>query len=260
MSPHLSQPDAPHCCPSQPHVPQPYSHAATPLPAACTLQTHMLCCHTSPSQMHPIVVHLAVAHAMLPPPSSHTGPVTACLAAAWPPPLQLHLPLPHALQLHGPRRPPYSRTCHIAACLAAAWPHCCLPRSHTHYCPPSQPHTPCCCAPCHCMSHVAPLTAIHAMSPCTSQLHGHIAASLTAAHVTAPHHSHTCPIIAHLTASRATSLPSQLHSVIICIAAAQAMLVPPSQLHRLCRHTPCSCMHHIAAPYSVGTWAYWLYL
>jgi hypothetical protein len=30
--------------------------------------------------------------------------------------------------------------------------------------------------------------------------------------------------------------------------------------HRLYCYTPCSCMHYIAAPCSVGTWAYWLCL
>jgi hypothetical protein len=125
MSPHLSQPDASCCHPSQPHAPQPHGHIATPLPAAYISQIYMPCHHTSPSWMHPIIMHLAAAHAIFLPPSHLYSYIAAPLQpygphcyASWScmamslPPLQLHMSLPpiaathatllHTSPLHGP--------------------------------------------------------------------------------------------------------------------------------------------------------------
>ncbi len=238
-------------CPSSPS-----HHIATPLPARCTLlpsppshtatspppSPHVSHCYTP--HMCPIVVHLTAAwphycplaathttsplpahvaplaatHAASPHASQH-GHVTSSLTVA-------HVTSPHTSLLHRPRHPPHSHTCH-------------------HPSPT-------------CMGHIAaPITAAHITSPHTSSWHG----------PHCPPCSHTCCVTVHLVVAWATLPPLQLHMLHHCVpchctghisplTATHAVSPHASQPHRphRCpprshtpRHTPHSCMGHIAA-------------
>jgi hypothetical protein len=174
---------------------------------------HMPHCHTSPSQICPVIAHLTAARTTSPPPFSCTGPV--------------------------------------AVCLIAAQPHHCLPCSCTRRCSPSQPHMPCHHAPRYCIGHVTPhcsyacpivthLAAAWAMSP-PLQLH-RVAAHITAAWamLAPPSQPPLQPyrVTAHITAAWATSPP---------ITAAHAPSSHALLLHGPCR-PPCRC---IASPHTL---------
>src|SRR6266851_4556702 len=124
MSPHLSQPDAPH------HHPLPVTS-----PRHCPPRSHTRC-HPSPTHMGHVTAPITAAHAASLCTSSLHGP--HC-----PPRSHTHCVAAHLII--GPYHPPHSCTCCVATHLLVAWATS----------PPSQPHMPCCHAPCSCTGLVA---------------------------------------------------------------------------------------------------------
>jgi len=215
---------------------------------------------------------------MSPPPSPHTPhcctpricPVVVHLAAAQP----CHCPLAAA------------HTASLLPTLPCRCPHMSppsqpyTPRHHMPYSmamllPPSQSHMSHHRTPHRCMGHITPLTAAHAVSPHTSQLHGHIVASLTAAHVATPlspawamlqHALRCCPHRSHTRCTGHVAPLAAAHIVLPCalllhrphcrpcsgtrpvtmhLVDAGAMS-PPLWPHMSCHCTPRHCMGHIA--------------